>query len=267
MNVIDGTTATQDRRLPLEGAPNFRDFGGYGAADGRVIGRGRLYRSGALGRLTDADLDTLNGLGAWTIIDLRHEGERIAAPTPAGLSVTAVHSLPMGSGQGAAPVPRPALLTAPNATAGEAVEAIKASYRRFVHEHQDRFAGLFEVLLDASPGPAVIHCTAGKDRTGISAALVLLALGAARDQVIDDYCATRRFLDLEWRERILAAMLGDPGQVNRRVADVMFDAHPDYIGASLAEMDEHHGSPGLYLRDALGLDASRLERLRQRYLD
>ncbi len=256
-----------DRRLPLEGAPNFRDFGGYGAAGGAVIRRGVLYRSGALGRLTETDIDTLNGLGAWTIVDLRHEGERIAAPTPARLSLAAVHSLPMGSGNGAAPVPRPALLTVPDATASQAVEAIKASYRRFVHEHRDRFTGLFDVLLDAPSGPAVIHCTAGKDRTGISVALVLLALGVDRDAVIEDYCATRDYLDMEWRNRMLAAMVGDPGQVNRRVADVMFDAHPDYIGASLAEMDERHGSPDAYLRDLLGLDAGQLERLRQRYLD
>lgn len=255
-----------DRRLPLDGAPNFRDFGGYAAADGGTIRRGVLYRSGALGRLTEADIDTLNRLGAWTIVDLRHDGERIVAPTPATLSAAAVHSLPMGSGNGAAPVPRPALLTVPDATTLQAVEAIKASYRRFVHEHRDRFAGLFGVLLDAPPGPSVIHCTAGKDRTGISVALVLLALGVDRDQVVDDYCATRGYLDAAWRERILAAMLGDAGQVNRSVADVMFDAHPDYIGASLAEMDERHGSPDAYLRDVLGMDIRRIGRLRERYL-
>lgn len=255
-----------DRRLPLEGAPNFRDFGGYGAADGSVIRRGVLHRSGALSRLTEPDIGTLNGLGAWTIVDLRHEGERIAAPTPAALSAAAVHSLPMGSGNGAAPVPRPALLTVPGASAGQAVEAIKASYRRFVHEYSERFAGLFDVLLAAPPGPAVIHCTAGKDRTGISVALVLLALGVERDQIVADYCATRDYLDMAWRERMLAAMVGDPGQVNRGVANVMFDAHPDYIGASLAEMDERHGSPDAYLREVLGLDKVRLGRLRDHFL-
>jgi len=256
----------QDRRLPLDGAPNFRDFGGYAAADGGVVRRGILYRSGALDRLTDRDIDTLNGLGDWSIIDLRHEGERIVAPTPARLFAAAVHSLPMGSGHGAAPLPRPALLTVADATAAQAVEAIKASYRRFVHEHRERFARLFDVLLDARAGPSVIHCTAGKDRTGISVALVLLALGVERDQVVADYCATRDYLDMAWREQILAAMVGDPGQVNRGVADVMFDAHPDYIGASLAEMDERHGSPEAYLRDVLGLDTARVSRLRERYL-
>ncbi|MGE0666501.1 MAG: tyrosine-protein phosphatase [Sphingomonadales bacterium] len=255
-----------DRRVRLQGAPNFRDFGGYAAADGGTIRRGTLYRSGALGCLTDADVATLNALGGWTVVDLRHEGERIAAPTPSGLSAQFTHSLPMGSGSGAAPVPRPVLLTVAEATPEQAIEAIKASYRRYVHDHRDRYVALFDVLLGQQGGPTVIHCTAGKDRTGISVALVLLALGAGRDAVIEDYCATRDYLDLAWREHILAAMLDDPSLVNRRVADVMFDANPDYIGATLAELDERHGSPEAYLRDALGLDAGRMGRLRERYL-
>ena len=255
-----------DRRLKLEGAPNFRDFGGYSAADGGTIRRGLLYRSGALGRLTEADVDILNGHGAWTIVDLRHEGERVAAPTHARLSAAGVHSLPMGSGNGAAPVPRPVLLTVAEATPEQAVEGIKASYRRYIHDHRDRFAALFEVLLAEREGPTVIHCTAGKDRTGISVALVLLALGVQRDAVVADYCATRDYLDAAWRDYILAAMLEDPSLVNRRVADVMFDAHPDYIGATLAELDERHGSPAGYLRSQLGLNAERLDRLRARYL-
>ena len=159
------------------------------------------------------------------------------------------------------------LLQRQEATGEDVIAILRHAYITYVTEHLPVYRRLFALILEADRVPLVFHCTAGKDRTGISAALVLLALGAARDQVIDDYCATRRYLDLEWRERILAAMLGDPGQVNRRVADVMFDAHPDYIGASLAEMDERHGSPDAYLRDTLGLDASRLERLRQRYLD
>jgi protein-tyrosine phosphatase len=254
-----------DRRVRLQGAPNFRDIGGY-AAGGGIIRPGLIFRSGALERLTGEDVAALNGMGDWTVVDLRHEGERRHAPTPASLSARQTHSLPMGSGNGAAPVPRPALLTVPDATPEQAVAAIKASYRRFVHEHRDRFAALFDILLGDREGPAVIHCTAGKDRTGISVALVLLALGAARDDVVSDYCATSRYLDMAWRESILAAMIGSDVEVNRGVAEVMFDAHPDYIGASLAEMDERHGSPEAYLRDALGLDANRVGRLRDRYL-
>ncbi len=252
-----------DRRLKLEGAPNFRDFGGYAAAGG-VVRRGMLYRSGALGRVTGTDVDTLNALGPWTIVDLRHDVERAAAPTHARVSVAALHSLPMGSGTGAAPVPRPVLLTVADATPAQAAEAIKASYRRNVHEYAARFTALFEVLLAERAGPAVIHCTAGKDRTGISVALVLLALGVSRDDVIEDYCATRDYLDAAWREEILAAMLEDPSLVNRGVADVMFDASPDYIGAALAEIDERHRSPEAYLRGVLGLDTGKLDRLRQR---
>ena len=257
-----------DRRLPLEGAPNFRDIGGYPAADGGTIRRGLLYRSGALAGLTDTDVDTLNTIGLAAILDLRNDAERRAAPTPETLAAASrVHSLPIGTGEGATPVPRPALLTVADATAEQAVAAIRDSYRRFTREHTARFAALFHVLLDGPATSTVIHCTAGKDRTGISVALVQLALGASRDTVIEDYCRTRDHLDLEWRERILLAMTGDPALVNRKVADVMFDAHPDYIGASLDEIHARHGSPRAYLRDVLDLDDRRIGQLRARYLE
>jgi protein-tyrosine phosphatase len=173
----------------------------------------------------------------------------------------------MGSGHGAAPVPRPALLTVADATAEQAAEAIKASYRNSIHDYRHRFTALFDLLMAGTPGPAVVHCTAGKDRTGISVAVVLLALGVSREAVIEDYCATSRYLDATWREQILAAMLENPALVNRSVADVMFQAHPDYIGASLAEMDRLYGSPEAYLHQVLDLDAGILGRLRDRYLD
>jgi protein-tyrosine phosphatase len=250
-----------DRRITLEGASNFRDFGGYDAGGGRIR-TGALYRSGALSRLTPADIATLNGLGLGAIVDLRTPGERTAAPTPGALTAAeAMFPLSIGTGEGVNAVPRPALLTVADATAEQAVAAIKDSYRRFVIEYGPTFASLFDVLLGGAGVPTVIHCTAGKDRTGISAALILLALGVERDVIIDDYAMTTRYLDLAWRERILTAMLGDVSTVNHAVADVMFAAHPDYMHAAFAAMDERFGSAERYLRDILRLDRQRIGRL------
>jgi protein-tyrosine phosphatase len=130
--MIHAQDSIDTRHLPLQGAPNFRDMGGYPAADGGTIRRGLLYRSGALAGLTGTDVDTLNTVGLSAIIDLRNEAERLAAPTPATLAASSrMHSLPIGAGEGATPVPRPALLTVADATAEQAVAAIKDSYRRF----------------------------------------------------------------------------------------------------------------------------------------
>ncbi|MBI1181167.1 MAG: hypothetical protein GC201_11465 [Alphaproteobacteria bacterium] len=255
--------AAPEGRIALEGALNFRDVGGYPAAGGRTVRRGTLYRSGALARLTPADVDTLNGLRLGAIIDLRNDMERQAAPTPAALAAAAaIFPLALGTSEGVNGVPRPALLTVPEATPEQARTAIRDAYRRFALNGPERFAALFRRLLEGPRCPSVIHCTAGKDRTGVSVALVLLALGVPRDAVVEDYSLTRRYLDETWRERILVAMLGDLSTVNRPVAEVMFDASPDYISAFLDAIGDEYGSADRYLAQGVGLGERERARLR-----
>ena len=161
-----------DRHVPLQGATNFRDLGGYPGHGSRPLRWRKLFRSDHLAGLTDADHAVLAGLGLARTIDFRGEAERAA--TPYRLPGVAQHSLVIEP----AVVQRMQDLVAAGRqlSAAVVVELMKDLYRAMVTDHAHRFAEMFDLLLQSDP-PAVLHCTAGKDRTGVGSALILLALG------------------------------------------------------------------------------------------
>ena len=176
-----------DRVWPLQGASNFRDLGGYPGHDGRPVRWRRLFRSDHLGGLTEADKAQLVALGLARSFDFRGEAERAAVGyqlpglTQHSLAIepTVVQRMQdlVDAGQSLTPA--------------HASELMAELYRALVNDQSHRFAELFEHLLTAD-APVVFHCTAGKDRTGFAAALVLLALGVPRDVVQQDYLLTNR---------------------------------------------------------------------------
>jgi len=199
------------RRIPLAGATNFRDAGGLPAAGGSLPWRWR-YRSENLARLTSGDWDVLERLDIRLILDLRTPEEVAGAPTRAP-SFVEVRRLPM---------------SAPLAGAADATEAILAGrlrrvtpddlvehYRFLVATSSERLVEI-ATLLQTHPAPLVVHCTAGKDRTGLVVALWQLAAGASFVDVVEDYALSTllrtvpRFLEL--RDRIAAAGT-DPREV------------------------------------------------------
>ncbi len=169
------------RHLALAGASNFRDLGGYPGKDGRPLRWRQIFRSNHLALLTDADVAVLRGLGLKSAFDLRGVEERQS--TMCCVDDITVHSLPI----------EPAIMVAlrdrilsgvPLSTA-EAAELMRQSYRDFVRHNTEAFRGLFAHLLQ-DRAPLVIHCTAGKDRTGFACALILRALGVAEPIVVED---------------------------------------------------------------------------------
>lgn len=184
---------TAERRLPLDGADNFRDLGGYRTADERFVRWGVLFRSNDLADFTDADLDYLSEVDIRLQCDLRSDIEREKRPNRVLLT------------------PVPEILEYPIPQAGmnpsEIQEAIRtgtmaefdirqimlSTYRSFPIEHRDLWARIFSRLQDPNSLPFLVHCTAGKDRTGFISALVLLALGVPEQTVYEDYLATNRY--------------------------------------------------------------------------
>jgi protein-tyrosine phosphatase len=158
------------RTIALSGASNFRDLGGYVGHGGRPLKWRHLFRADHLAALTPADLARLGELGITRSADFRGATER-AAQAYALPGVT-THSLDI----------EPLLIQqalqahGQHLTPAQAVRLMHDTYRSFVTDNAPRFAQLFELLLD-SDAPLVFHCTAGKDRTGFAAALILLALG------------------------------------------------------------------------------------------
>src|SRR3981081_1980811 len=176
------------RHLNLAGASNFRDLGGYPARDGRAVRWRQIFRSNHLGHLTEADIELLRPLGLKSAFDFRGTEERVAAIC--GIEEIAVHSLPIE------PTVVAALRTRRNAgtalSSADALEVMRDSYRSYVRHNTPSFRALFAHLLE-DHAPLVIHCTAGKDRTGFACALILHALGVSDDVIAEDYLLTNRY--------------------------------------------------------------------------
>jgi len=242
------------RHLNLSGASNFRDLGGYATEDGRRVRWRRIFRSNHLGHLTAEDLATLRGIGLRKVIDFRSEGEiRHAAPCRVDHADRHVLSIDPGI--------RPRLHARIEAgetiTASDTTAIICDIYRRYLHTYSGNFRTLFRHLLDEGT-PLVFHCAAGKDRTGIAAALILSALGVPRKIVIEDYMLT----GVHWKV--------DPehkSDLPEEVANVLTSVDEAFLAAALAAIDTDLGGIDKYLHDRLGVDAAGRARLADLYLE
>jgi protein-tyrosine phosphatase len=241
------------RHLNLAGASNFRDLGGYPGKDGRALRWRQIFRSNHLGHLTDADIELLRGLGLKSAFDFRGTEERAAAMC--GLTEIAVHSLPIEPTVVAALRARLAG-GAPLASA-DALDVMRDSYRNYVRYNTPSFCALFAHLLE-DRAPLVIHCTAGKDRTGFACALILHALGVPDDLIAEDYLLTNRFY-----RRDPSASSDLPEEVRQVLASV----EASFLAAAFDAIRADYGDLESYLSDGLGLGAQERARLEARYLE
>jgi protein-tyrosine phosphatase len=240
------------RHLNLAGASNFRDLGGYVTQDGRTVRWRQIFRSNHLAHLTDDDAAVLRSLGVRRAFDFRGTGER--AEALCGISDITVHSLPV----------EPTVVAALRAIAAggtplsaeHAVEVMRDSYRSYVQQNTPRFRKLFAHLLE-DRAPLVIHCTAGKDRTGFACALILHTLGVPDEVISEDYLLTNQFYR---RDPNSASDLPD------HVKQVLGSVQPAFLSAAFEAIDADYGSLEAYLRDGIGLGAAERTALAARYL-
>lgn len=245
------------RVLPLQGGRNFRDLGGYATEDGRRVRWGRLYRSGTMAQLTQADCEYLAGLGIRLICDLRTTGEREAAPIPWRDSAPAYwsrdYSMSFGDLRD--------LIKAGLPTAEQVRQTMQAGYRHLPFEQAPAYRELFKRLA-AGELPLVFNCTAGKDRTGIVAALILNVLGVPRDTILEDYVLTNELLS---GHRFSAD--GPLGHLSPEVIRSIMGSDPEYLRTAFAVIEERHGCIEHYLRDVLDIDAQELSAIRRELLE
>ncbi|WP_336957916.1 tyrosine-protein phosphatase [Sphingobium aquiterrae] len=259
------SSVAQDvRRLPLEGAFNLRDFGGYATADGRVVKRGMLFRSGTMTLLTGADAAHLRALGIRAICDFRRGNERAAEPTLwHGEADVDYFCRDYGESSGILGE----MLKSPALTAADMRAAMIALYREIPVDHAASYRAMFAQMLSGRL-PLLINCSAGKDRTGIGAALILAALGVPRATIVEDYLATNDHADWDW---LLSHRDGTAVARRRRASpDAMaplLTADAAYLESGFAALDERHGGLDAYLSDALGVDAAARRALRTVLLD
>jgi protein-tyrosine phosphatase len=233
----------------LQGASNFRDLGGYARLDGRRVRRGHVFRSDHLADLTAADLAKLQALSLSHSIDFRGLAEnderpyRIAGVTRLGLAIepTVVRRLRERMTAGQVP------------SIDETVAMMCETYHDFVHEHGATFGCFLRHLLTHRT-PVVFHCTAGKDRTGFAAALLLSTLGIDRDTIMQDYLLTNQ---LYRRSRTLEG--GGPAHV----MEVIWQVQPSFLQAAFDAIDQDFGGLSAYLAGPVGIEAGEVEQLRQ----
>lgn len=243
-----------ERRIPLEGAPNFRDLGGYPTADGQETKWGVMYRSGSLAELTERDLRYLNSLRVALVCDFRDadesEARRDKLPTPNAPQAVNLPVTPEGLAQELAEA-----LRDPERTEEDIAALMEKANRRFVSESADSYRAMFDRLLAPGALPAVVHCSSGKDRGGLAAALTLFAVGASRETVMNDYLLSNDYLTESREKMIEQARAGGFPKPERLRA--LLEARPSYLEAAIAQMEEQSGSIDAYLRDELGMDQER----------
>lgn len=244
---------------------NFRDYGDYATAAGRRVRPGRLLRSAHHARASEPDLERLAGLGLGAVVDLRRPGERRAQPSrrPAGFSATVIE----GGIDDGAEAPHITFLKTQDLTPASARAFMDSTYRRlpFDLSHLEVFARYFRALGEAD-GAVLIHCAAGKDRTGFLAALTHRLLGVHPDDMVEDYLLTNRAVDLEARApgvaRQLEAMTGRVASHEAVVAFLGVEAA--YLEGAFAEIEARFGSVEAYLDRAAGVDAALRDRIVER---
>jgi protein-tyrosine phosphatase len=250
-------TPAHHRVLPLQGGRNFRDLGGYRTANGRTVKWGLLYRSGQMHDLTPADYVTLQKLGIRTVCDFRDTRERTTEPTlwPAGQRPKVLsdhYALDMSSLR---------LPGDPSTwTQRQVVTAMTATYPKLLEQFNGQYRRMFAELLTGDV-PLAFHCTAGKDRTGVAAALLLTALGVPRATIVDDYLLSNRHM-----APMPAHPTGFWAKLSPEAARTFAGVDRRYIDAVFAVTDRHPGGTMGYLRDELGLDAGKIAKLRALYL-
>ena len=248
--------------LPFDGADNFRELGGYPVQDGRRVRRGIFWRAGAPAKLvSEHDRQLFDSLGIRTIFDFRSAAEREYLPDPAfpGVKLYEISAILDENGVEVNFDPRELAAQGRDAARRYLEEGIPQIYRRLPFDNP-AYRKLFACLL-AEEVPVLFHCTAGKDRTGMAAALILLALGAGRETIRQDYLLTNRWRAATIRaaqaaqpERAddLALLMGVREKDLDKALDAITRAYPDLRDYFAAELD---------------LDAAALQTLRSIYLE
>lgn len=254
------------RILDLEGVENFRDYGGYATAGGGRMAQGRFWRSAHHGAATPQDLDAIGALDLAVVVDLRRPKERDAQPTPrpagfAGRVIDNDHG-------DQAEAPHVAFLRQTDLTPGSVLAFFLDYYAKapFEPRHGELFRSYFQAL-DEVDGPVLIHCTAGKDRTGLLAALTHHVLGVHPDDAAADYMLTNKAARLEARLPVVAKALEQ--SLGRTPSDVAVRAFlgvdARYLRAAFDAIAAERGSVDAYLA-GLGVDAAAQARLREKLL-
>ncbi|ANP47177.1 tyrosine-protein phosphatase [Candidatus Viadribacter manganicus] len=258
---------THDRLIDFERVLNFRDFGGWDTVDGGKVARGKLFRSAAFSDASEADIARLDAMGMRFLVDLRRPEERRHEPNRWPGETTRVFINDQGA-EGVALPPHLAALLQSDLSARSVYDYMMSLYReipfdpRLINLYRDWFREMGE------GGAGVIHCAAGKDRTGIGCALTLLALGVEEETVFADYEFTNAAVDLEKRMPKIQARMEE--RLGRKLDSAalrpMLGVEVDYLRNALDAIEARYGSALDYMERELGVGAPQRAALRDKLI-
>ena len=240
----------------MDAINNFRDFGGYRTHNGIQLKKGLLYRSGDLSKATDADLENLSALGIKTICDLRSENERLSEPDrileAAPFTFFNIPMRPIVEYHGRS-LRRLLSLMFGSERRIDYVAESRLAYREYAINYLPQIKALFQRISNPQNLPVLIHCSAGKDRTGVVASLIQLVLGVSQKNALDDYLKTNGKLEtyiediFRWLSKL--AYFGVPWKT---LYAPLFTARSDFINAALEGVKEEFGAVDEWFRRGLG---------------
>ena len=256
----------RERFLKTEGIHNFRDYGGYAVQGGGHVKSGLLFRSGQHYDASDDDLAAVHALDIRTIIDLRGQSERENFPCKRhgefGAEVIAFE------GETTSAPPHEEAAQEAGMTPQRAFERMMAVYTRMpVNPAMIDMFGRFLSALDERDGGSLVHCFAGKDRTGIAAMHILHILGVHMDDIIEEFLLTNHAPSLEvLKAQALPRMEANHGKLEEEAISALLEVRPEYIARYVEAVEASHGSLDSYQSEVIGVDDARRERLRARFI-
>lgn len=241
----------------LTGAPNFRDLGGYAAGAHRKVRKGVIYRSSQLSCLTDADIDTVQALGIAVTIDLRSDRERRSYPTPGILTNPGDYLSPKSDTN----FIFDRIFATSERTEDGYARAFGAFYNLMLDTYAPEFGAMFRAIASGNV-PLLLHCSAGKDRTGVASALILDFLGVERDVILQDYLRSSERLadDIHFQNMLSDATLGFYSELPLACRQILLGTDPAYLQGLFATVDKNFGSTERYVT-SLGLSHLHLEKI------
>ena len=228
--------------LPLQGAYNVRDLGGYKTKDGLHVKTNKLFRSDDLDKLTKEDIQLLTNIPLRTIIDFREKDKLVNTPDKEISSVLKTVSLPINAGE---------IIDTKIDSAKDIPLVMIEAYKTIIRHYQDKLKIFFQLISEESNAPLLFHCSAGKDRTGITAALILAALGVDRDTIMEDYLLTNECLKGKYDFLIMIKPDLKP----------LFIVMPEYLEEAFKTIDLEYGGITNYLTEHLNVNIERLKAL------
>lgn len=248
----------KNRFIPIEGSMNLRDFGGYATHDGGMVLQGKLFRCGSLANIPEHAHDEFAALDIGVICDLRRQDEVEHGPSPITKPFQVRVHIPIAPGSS------PQLMSSfqdANQTHLDRISFMQEITREIARDHVASYKKLFAELMAVENG-FLLHCSAGKDRTGFGAAMIQLALGVSMDDVLADYLLTNSAEELfsYLMPRFIERFGSEADEKSLRV---IAGVREEYLTTALAEVITQHGTYEGYM-DAAGLDRNARIELRKR---